>query len=63
MTTAIKNIIPKLDKKPAAEQNVIAALLNQELGCENPTTISNQNFIYWQKKQLSEIKKGSILKQ
>lgn len=58
MTTALKNIISKLDKMPAAEQNAIAELLKVELNWEKSFENSESQLQQLAEEAIVEYKKG-----
>ena len=58
MTTALKNILTKLNKMPVAEQNAIAALLNDELNWKKSFENSENELLNLAKEAVVEYKKG-----
>lgn len=58
MTTALKNIIEKINKMPVAEQNAIASLLNEELNWKKSFEYSQDKLQSLAAEALPEYKKG-----
>ena len=58
MTTALKNIISKINKMPVAEQNAIAALLNEELNWKKSFESSEDGLLNLAEEAIVEYKKG-----
>jgi hypothetical protein len=58
MTTALKNIIARLDKMPVSEQNAIASLLKEELAWQKSFDNSQNELLSLASEALMEYKKG-----
>ena len=59
MTVALKKVFDKLNKMPAAEQNAIASLLNDELNWKKSFENSQDQLELLAAEALSEYKKGT----
>lgn len=58
MTTALKNIVAKINDLPAREQNAIAALLKEELAWQKSYSRSQPQLSSLAAEALAEYRKG-----
>ena len=58
MTTALKNIVEKINNLPASEQNAIAGLLSEELIWQKSYAKSQQQLSSLAAEALEEYRKG-----
>ena len=58
MTTALKNVLARINKMPAAEQNAIAELLREELEWQKSFKSSQKELEWLAAEALEEYKKG-----
>jgi len=58
MTTALKKVFSKLSKMPAAQQNAIASLLNEELEWKRSFDNSQEELLNLAAEAVAEYKKG-----
>jgi hypothetical protein len=58
MTTALKNILARINKMPAAEQNAIAELLGEEIAWQKSFKGSQKELDWLAEEAIAEYKKG-----